>query len=83
MIPVYQTTLPQILFRFMNRHGEDRHATLTEDLSCFEYVDVYGKKKSCFQCLCSCAAVDNACEKAVSCDYSTLSLDSGNYSDQS
>ena len=62
----------------MNRTCGEPHRK-HHDLSCFEYVDIYGEKKSCFQCFCSCDALDTACERAVSCDFATADLlDSGN-----
>jgi len=57
----------------MNRTCVEPHRK-HHDLSCFEYVDIYGEKKSCFQCFCSCDALDTACERAVSCDFATADL---------
>ena len=58
----------------MNRELECFEACRQDsDLSCFEYVDVYGEKKSFFQCFCSCDALDTACDRVLSCDFTSSS----------
>lgn len=60
----------------MNRHGLPDPKNVS-DLSCCEYIDLNGEQRSCFQCLCGCDALDNACENCIACNYSFSEIDTG------